>query len=174
MNLDFFMNFKFYIEKLCDSSEFRDFKNENADAFLCSGFFSIDKKGGDSQNHLDYFVPSLNKMFSFKLKDGVEKVPVEDYGNSFVPEKVGDGLDFDFGEIEKMIEEGMVKEKVNKKVEKILLSLQGKDGRNYLIGTVFVTGLGMIKIKIDLDEKKIDAFEQKSFFDILRVRKKKD
>ena len=122
---------------------------------------------------MDYFVPSLDKMFSFKLKEGVEKSPIENYGESFVPEKIHKDFDFDFDEIEKMIEEKMVEEKVGKKVEKILLSLQNKDGRNYLIGTVFITGLGMLKVRIDLEGKKVDGFEQKSFFDILRVKSKK-
>ena len=51
----FSMNFQFYLEKLMDSGDFQKFKKENPNAYLCSGFFSIDKeKGLDNQQHLDY------------------------------------------------------------------------------------------------------------------------
>ncbi len=68
----------------------------------------------------------------------------------------------------------MFDEKINKEIEKILLSLQRKEGKDYLIGTVFISGLGMIKISIDLNDNAIIDFEKKSFFDILRVKKKED
>lgn len=169
------MNFQFYLEKLFASREFEKFRNENPKAFLCSGFFSIDKKGEDNQQHLDYFNPETKKMFSFKFKEGiVEVVPVEDYGVDVKIDEVSDNLDFDFGEIERKIEEKILGENVNKKVEKILLSLQNKDAMNFLIGTVFLSGLRMVKITINLDDGKIEDFENKSFFDMLKIVKKGD
>lgn len=169
------MNFQFYLEKLFASREFERFRNENPKAFLCSGFFSIDKKGNDNQQHLDYFNPETKKMFSFKFKEGiVEMVPVEDYGIDVKIDEVSDNLNFDFGEIERKIEERIIEGNINKKVEKILLSLQNKYGKNFLIGTVFLSGLRMVKITIDLDDGRIEDFENKSFFDMLRVVKKGD
>ena len=167
------MDLQFYLEKLLFSSEFLDFKKENSGAYFCSGFFSIDKKGKDNKIHLDYFIPELNKVFSFDLVEKVQKIPIENYEDGFVPEKIRDNLNFDFLEVEKMIEESMRENKVNKKIEKFLFSLQSKNGKNYLVGTVFVSGLGMIKIKINLDERKVEEFEKKSFFDMLKIVKKK-
>ncbi|MEN7982595.1 MAG: hypothetical protein ABFQ65_04055 [Nanoarchaeota archaeon] len=51
------------------------------------------------------------------------------------------------------------------------ISTRGKD---VLLGTVFISALGMIKVSIDLDEMKITEFEKKSFLDMLRVVKRKD
>lgn len=168
------MNFQFYIEKLISSKEFQEFKKENPSAFLCSGFFSIDKKTQNNQQHIDYFIPELNKLFSFKFeKDKVEMIPVEDFGNNFIAKKIRDNCDFDFQEIEKIIKEKMSEEKIDKNIEKILLSLQSKDEKEFLIGAVFISGLGMIKITIDIQEKKITDFEKKSFFDMLKIVKKK-
>lgn len=166
------MNFQFYFEKLTGSKEFHQFKDENKDAFLCSGFFTIDKKGKDNQQNLDYFVPSLNKMFSFKINENIELIPVEDYGTEFKPEKIPDNLDFDFEYIEKLIEGEMFEKKIKNKIEKSLFSLQAKDKKSYLLGTVFISGLGLIKVKIDLDKKKITDFEKSSFFDMIKVIKK--
>lgn len=169
------MNLQFYLEKLISSEEFQKFKKENPTAFLCSGFFSIDKTGkeGDKQ-HLDYFIPELNKMFSFKFeKEKVEMIPVEDFGNNFTPIKIRDNCDFDFQKIENLIKEKMSEEKMKKNIEKILLSLQIKDGKEFLVGAVFISGLGMIKLTINIQEKKIIDFEKKSFFDMLKIIKKK-
>jgi len=172
------MNFQFYLEKLIDSKEFQNFKKENPDSFLCSGFFSIDKKSSDNQQHLDYYIPKLNKMFSFKLNQNpIEVMPVEDFGFSSNEkknkiEKISDNIDFNFEELEKIVEEKMQQEKINKKIEKILWSLQTLDKKEILIGTIFISGLGMIKVSYDLQNKKLIDFQKKSFFDFIKVMKK--
>lgn len=172
------MNFQFYLEKLFDSGDFQKFKLENPTAFLCSGFFSIDKKGNDNQQHLDYFIPESEKLFSFKFIGGnLELVPVQDFkleSDNFKPEKINDNYDFDFSEIEELIIQKIAEEGIKKQVEKILLSLQSKSGKDFLIGTVFTSNLGMLKIAIDLNEKEITEFQKRSFFDMIRVVKKGD
>jgi len=178
------MNFQFYFEKLAESNDFKKFAKENKGAFLCSGFFIIDKKGAgtpvsqlkkgeENKQNLDYFVPSLNKMFSFKIHDKVETIPIENYGDNFKPEKILDNIDFDFGDIEEMIQGRMNEEKIKNKIEKLLLSLQAKDRKNYILGTIFISGLGILKVRIDLNERKIVDFEKRSFFDMMKIMKKK-
>ncbi len=166
------MNFQFYFEKMMKSKDFSKFTSDNKDAFLCSAFFSVDKKGEDNKQNIDYFVPSLNKMFSFKLNNTVELVPIEDYGENFKPEKIPDNIDFDFSYIEKLIEGEMFEKKINNKIEKLLFSLQAKDKKNYLLGTIFLSGLALLKVKIDLNEKKIVDFDKKSFFEMMKIVKK--
>ena len=167
------MNLQFYLEKLYDSENFKKFIQENPDAFLCSGFFVIDKTGKETnKQHFDYYVPNMKKMFSFKIESGIEKVPVEMLTDK-IPEKIFMNHDFDFEDIEKMIVDEMEKQNVKTKIQKILLSLQKLDGKDFLIGTVFVSSLGMIKIHIDISERKIVLFEKKSFFDIMKVSRKK-
>jgi hypothetical protein len=168
------MNFQFYFEKLIESQDFKKFVNENKDAFFCSGFFIVDKKGKENKQNIDYFAPSLNKMFSFKINEDVEMMPVENFGEDFKPEKISDNINFDFVEIEDMIQDRMEKDKIKNKIEKLLLSLQAKDKKNYILGTIFISSLGILKVRIDLDEKKILDFEKKSFFDMMKVVKKGD
>lgn len=165
------MKFQFYLEKLFASKEFEKFKSENKDVYLCSGFFSIDKKGSDNQQHLDFYVPSEKKMFSFQLEKEMLLMPLENYDER-VPEKLNENFDFDFSEIEKMIEDKMKEENVNKEVQKFLFSLQNMKGKNFLIGTIFLSGMGILKVTIDLDEKKIMDFSKKSFFDMMKIIKK--
>lgn len=168
------MNFQFYLEKLFDSKEFQDFKKENPDAFLCSGFFTIDKEDNDNQQHLDYWVPSVKKLFSFKLNfNPIEKVPAEIYPD-FNPQKINDNIQFDMDEIERLIQEKALEEKVNKRIQKIILSLQNKEGKDFLLATAFLSSLGLLKVMIDIDKNQITDFEKKSFFDMMKFMGKKN
>ena len=161
------MNFQFYFEKLTSSDVFENFMKENKGAYACGGFFIVDKQGNDNKQHFDYYVPSLKEIFSFKIEDGVQMVPV-DIIDKRIPGKIKSNYNFDFDDIEGMIIEEMKKQEINKELQKIILSLQELEGKDYLIGTVFISGLGMIKINIDISEMKFDVFEKKSFFDMVR------
>ena len=165
------MNIQFYMEKLSLSEEFKNFMKDNRDAYLCSGFFVIDKdlKNPDNKQHFDYYIPSSKKMFSFQLEDGIKIVPIDTLTKE-VPEKISKH-EFDFGEIEKIIEEEMEKQNVKSKIQKIILSLQNIKGRDYLICTVFISMLGILKVKINLSTEEVTEFEKKSFFDIMKVKK---
>jgi hypothetical protein len=166
------MNFNFYLEKLHDSEEYQDFMLENPDAYVCSGFFIIDFEKADHQRHIDVYAPTLKKVFSFKLENGVEKTPIDTFDER-TPKKLNVSYDFDLDEIEEIVRKRMVEEKVKSRIQKILLSLQNPEGKDLLTATVFVSGLGMLKVNIDPISKKIIDFDRKSFFDILKVVRKK-
>ena len=165
------MNFQFYVEKLKDSKNFKKFMKENKDAFLCSCFFVIDREEGKDKQHFDFYLPSSNKIFSFPLENGSEKINT-DVKESRVPTKISIEHDFDFNDIGEMIEKKMEEEKIDKKIQKMLFSLQNVDGRDLFIGTVFITSFGLINITLDINEMKIKDFKKKSFFDIMNVFKK--
>ena len=166
------MNFQFYSEKLNSSDNFKIFMKENPDAFLCSGFFVIDRQGTDNKQHFDFFVPKNKKIYSFQLENNMQLIPIENK-NDIIPEKISMNCKFDFDEIENLISQEKEKHNIKNKIQKILLSLQKVNGKDFLIGTAFISSLGLIKINIDLSENKITDFEKKSFFDIMNVFKKK-
>ena len=169
------MHFQFYLEKLIASPEFNEFMSEHRDAFCCSGFFVVDReksKVSQDKQHFDYFVPSEKKMYSFSLEDGVKKIPVEMYDES-VPEKISLDYDYDFDNVEKIINERMVTEKTKGNVTKILYSMQHLDGKDYLVGTVFLSMLGMLRVHYDIEAEELVLFEKKSFMDMLQITKKK-
>ena len=165
------MKFQFYVEKLFANEHFQNFKEENKNAYPCSCFFILDLESKDNQQHFDYFVPQEKRMFSFKLEKGGEKIPVEMI-EQIIPEKINLNFNFDFDDIKKLVLEKMQEEEIKNKIQKLLLSLQKKDGKHYLIGTIFISSLGMLKVAIDIEEMKITDFEKKSFFDIMKVKKK--
>jgi hypothetical protein len=165
------MNFQFYLEKLYDSKNFKEFIKENKNAYPCSGFFVIDLEKNQNQQHFDYFVPSINKIFSFKIENNCEKVLIENQEN-YKTQKLSMNYTFDLGEIKNMIAEKMQEEKINSRIQKILLSLQRAGKKELLVGTVFISNLGMIKITIDVVENKIIEFQKKSFLDMFKIIKK--
>ena len=181
------MNIQFYFEKLHNSVEFQEFSKEHPDAYLCSGFFVIDKEDKDNRIHFDYFSPKSKKMVSFQLESQgdtpfakpprkekeIKKVPLEIFSEK-IPDEVSSDVDLEFNEIEEIILQKMKNEKVNAKIQKMILSLQSLDGKDFIIGTIFIPMLGMIKINLDIKEKKITEFEKKSFFDIMKIMKKGD
>ena len=167
------MNIKFYFEKLFSSEEFKNFMKENPDAYFCSGFFVVnqnDKEKNDNKIHFDYFLPKQKKLFSFQLEEGIRIIPLEKIDEK-IPEKLSEEYEFEFEDIEKIIEERMRKENLNNKIQKLMLSLQKIDGKNYVIATVFISMLGMLKVNISLPDKEITEFEKKSFLDIVKIKK---
>jgi hypothetical protein len=165
------MNFQFYLEKLEGSENFKNFKKEFPEAFLCSGFFSIDKQGKDNQQHLDFYIPGKKEGFSFKLESESQKIPLENFQGEKL-EKINADIDFEFNEMEEIISKKMEEENIKNKIQKFLFSLQSKDGKNFLLGTIFISGLGILKATIDLDKKEITNFEKKSFMDFMKVIRK--
>lgn len=164
------MNLQFYFEKLQNNEDFKKFKKENSKAYLCSSFISIDKEKENNDVHFDFFIPEKKEIISFQMNDEMKKVPLENFDNS-VPEKLSN-VDFNFKEIENLILEKMEKEKIKSKIQKIILSLQKKDGKEFLSGTVFISMLGLLKVIFDLEKMEIVDFEKKSIMDMIKIMKK--
>ena len=119
------------------------------------------------------FIPSSKKIFSFDLSnEKIQVNPIENY-SEIIPEKIPMSFNFDFEEINEIILEKMKKESLNSAIKKYLFSFQSLKKVPYLIGTLFLQNMGLLKVEIDLKTKEIKAFDRKSFFDVLKVIKKK-
>ncbi|MBT4257599.1 hypothetical protein HOD88_00245 [archaeon] len=162
------MNFQFYLEKLYANKHFIEFREAEKTAYPCSCFFSVDKKGKDAKQHFDFYIPETKKLFSFKLESGGEKVPVEMLEDT-TPNEIGLNYDFDFKEVEKLLLVKMEEGKIKGSIEKMLFSLQKVEGKELLVGTVFLSMMGLIQTHIDISEMKVIHFEKKSFFDMVKI-----
>ena len=89
------MNFQFYLEKLYSSAIFKNFMKENQKAYLCSGFFTIDKEGKDNQIHVDFYIPEtkkivLNQSGYFRNPEhyiSLEQKIITSFSNNSTPER---------------------------------------------------------------------------------------
>lgn len=167
------MNFQFFVEKLKNLKNYKRFVREKKDAFLCGCFFVIDKEEGKDKQHFDFYIPSENKILSFPLENDSNETEI-DVKSEQIPTKILFEQNFDFNNIEEMIKKKMESEKIDKKIQKMLYSLQNFKGEDILIGTIFISGLGMISVKISLKDMKIIDFNNKSFFDFMKIIKKDD
>jgi hypothetical protein len=167
------MNSHFLLEKLEDSEEFKKFKKENKDSFLCSGFFIIDLESKTPENkyHFDFYIPESKKTFSFQLEDGIKLIELERFEENILKE-VSMKDNFDFDEIKENILKEMAEKKIGNKIQKMIFSLQNQEGKDMLFGTIILSGLGILKMTFDISEKKLDDFEKKSFFDMMKIVKK--
>lgn len=169
------MNSHFLLEKLENSEEFKKFKKENPKAYLCSGFFIIDlaEKNPEDKYHLDFYVPLSKKTFSFELENGIKLVELE---RNNIEEKILDKVsmkkNFDFDKIKERILIEMELKKITNKIQKMIFSLQNKEGKDFLIGTIFLSGLALLKVDIDISNNQITDFEKKSLFDMMKIIKK--
>ncbi len=168
------MNFRFYHEKLVNSDLYKNFIKKNPRAYPCSGFFILDreKEGSGNMVHFDFWLPKEKKMHSFRVDGKVELLPVENFETKPF-EEISLDYDFDLEEFEKVIFERMENEKVKGKIQKLLFSFQRLKGKDFLIATVFLSNLGLLKANIRLEDRKIISFEKKSFFDMMNILKKK-
>ena len=167
------MNVQFYFEKLHSSNEFKKFIKENPSSYLCSGFFLIDKeeiKKPNNKVYLDFYVPKKKKVFSFDIKEEIKLSQLENFGK--IPSKISENCEFNFEEVEKIILEEMEKQNVKSKIKKIIFSLQNLKGKDFLIVIVFISMLGIIKININISNKKITKFEKKSLMDMFKIMSK--
>src|SRR4051812_37031801 len=111
------MNLQFYLEKLFSSDEYDTFMKENPQAYFCSGFFISDVANKDNQRHIDFYVPDKKEMYSFKVNEVVEKIKVQMTADK-IPNEIHKETNFDFSEVQDLIEKEMVKQKVDNKLEK--------------------------------------------------------
>lgn len=167
------MNSRFFFEKLETSDEYKKFIEENPKAYLCSGFFDIDvNNSSENKYHFDFYVPSSQKTFSFELEKEVKLVELERIGEK-VLDKVLLKKDFDFYKIEEKIRIEMELGGIKNKIQKMIFSLQNIKGKDVLLGTIFLSGLGLLKVNIDVYDNQTIDFEKKSLFDMIKVIPKK-
>jgi len=164
------MNLQFYLEQVHLSDAYKDFVNENPKAYLCSGFFTIDKENTKMSNEkqFDFYIPDKKQMFIFKITaEGVEKHPVE-MTSPNVPEKISDKMNFDFEKLEETVMDEMVRNNVKNKIQKIMISLQKFEKKEMLVCTIFISMLGLLKVHINPKTNNVELFEKKSLFDMVK------
>lgn len=161
-----------YFRELQKSENFKQFVIKNPGTFFCSAFFVIDKEKNDNKQHLDFYVPSQEKIFSFQMENSIKMSTIELLDKK-IPEKIQVKSDIDFGKVEDGILDEMERKKISSKIQKLIFSLQKVEGRNFLIGTIFLSMFGLLKVIIDADTGKMTDFEKKSVFDMVNIFKKR-
>ena len=62
---------------------------------------------------------------------------------------------------------------IKTKIQKIIFSLQNLKGKDFLMGAIFISSFGLLKVEIDISGKKITKFEKKSLLNMFGFTGKK-
>ncbi len=167
------MHFQFYYEKLLSSKEYIDFKRDYPDAYACSGFFVLDleKDGEGNQVNFDFWIPSFKKMYSFRVSGKTEMNHVENFDKRDF-EELGMNYTFEIERVGELIKKEMEEKEIKGKMKKLLFSLQRLNGEDFLIATVFLDNMGLLKAHYNIADDKIVFIEKKSFLDMFKIFKK--
>jgi len=144
------------LTQLKETESYKDFRNENPDAFFCSAMFVI---GDADKIDLNFFLPDKNKISSFSM-------PFASLTNH--PEEIKDqkeiknmNFKIDINNLKQEIEN-----KTKKKFPKLIAILH-----NGIWNVTRLNGLDMSRITLDAYTGKIKKKDEGSLMEMVRTKK---
>jgi hypothetical protein len=144
------------LTQLKETESYKDFRNENPDAFFCSAMFVI---GDADKIDLNFFLPDKNKISSFSM-------PFASLTNH--PEEIKDqkeiknmNFKIDINNLKQEIEN-----KTKKKFPKLIAILH-----NGIWNVTCLNGLDMSRITLDAYTGKIKKKDEGSLMEMVRTKK---
>ena len=164
------MKFSHYVERVEKSEEFKKFKKENPDAFLCAGFFVLDYETARNQHHLDYYLPKKKKIATFILDDKIEirigePLKAKDKKKIIVLEPES-RLDLDM--LKGIVEDEMKNHTVTGEINKIISVFIMMDKRKVWSLNCILSGLNIVNMHVDDASDTILKFEKVGMMDLIK------
>ncbi len=156
-----------YVDKLNSSKEYADFTKENPDAFMAAGFFVIDFEQNNNIHQLDFYVPSKKKIAAFTLDDEVI-VQMLDSMNDVEPEKLEPSVNVDLEELKGIVQDEMKNRGFSENINKMIAILQNVGDKKIWHVNCVLTGMHVLKSKIDDSDKSILEMDKKSMMDFVK------
>jgi len=156
-----------YIDKLNAAPEYAKFMKENPDAFMAAGFFVIDFENGANVHQLDYYVPSKKKIAAFTLDNKV-MVQMLDAMNEEEPQKLDAQVGIDLDALQGIVDDEMKNRGMSEKINKMIAILQNVDGKKIWHINCVLSGMQILKAKVDDSDKTILEMERKSIMDFVK------
>jgi hypothetical protein len=159
--------FKHILEKLHETSEFRKFKKENPDSYLCAGFFIIDKdKKTREQDQVDYYLPKTKKIETFILGKGkVEMKESETIKKDVIPEMLDKEVLTDIESLWQRVDDAMKDNNVSSEIQKLIAIIQNINEKNIWNITCMLSGLSILKMHLSDEDASILKFEKMNLID---------
>jgi len=171
------INFNQVLRRIEGSDEFKNFKRENDDSYLCSAFFVVDFESQSETKQMDYYIPAKEKIASF-LVDGDIKFNIDDVfqKNNRPLKEISKNFKIDFSKAINIAKENLdilneeEKNKTGKigklQLNKIIAILQNLNEEQIWNLTCMVGGTNMMLIHINAengDVTKMDKADLMSF-----------
>ena len=175
------INFQQVLRRIEGSDEFKNFKKEFEDSFICSAFFVVDFESQSETKQLDYYIPSKEEIASFLLDiDSRIKLSIDDIfqkDNRILKKistefKIGfeDAVDIakEHLDIENIKQEKETGTKGNEEINKVIAVMQKINESQIWNLTCMIGGTNMFLIHIDSDTGKILKKEKVNIMNFIR------
>ena len=156
-----------YVDKLNESSEYASFVKENPDAFMAAGFFVIDFEQNNNIHQLDFYVPSKKKIAAFTLDEGVI-VQMLDAMNDTKPTKLDPNTNIDLEELKGIVQDEMKNRGMTENIGKMIAILQNVEGKKIWHVNCILSGMHVLKSKVDDSDKSVLELDKKSMMDFVK------
>ena len=156
-----------YIQKLNTSSEYKQFKEKNADAFLVAGFFVLDFEMGQNIHQIDFYIPSKKKFAAFTLDKGIN-LQILDAAIDRAPEKLEIKTNIDLDELHGILEDEMRNRNMTEEIKKIIAVIQNVKGKKIWNVNCVLSGMEILKAHIEDESETILKMEKTSFMEIMK------
>lgn len=175
------INFQQVLRRIEGSDEFKNFRKEFEDSFLCSAFFVIDFESQSETKQLDYYIPSKEKIASFLLDiDSKIKLSIDEIfqKENRALKKISTKLKIGFGDAVDIAKENLEMENIkqeketgtrgNEEINKVIAILQKLDENQIWNLTCMISGTNMLLIHIGSDTGKILKKEKVNIMNFIR------
>jgi len=156
--------------RLEKSNEFKKFKAENPDAFLCAGFFIINLKANIFEYSLDF--RNDKQIFTFKIPEN-ENASIlitndEIMDKSKPLDKITLDTNLDLEDLQEIIEEQLKLNSIKNKLEEFIAVLQNLDNQIVWNLTILCEGFTIINAIINSETRGIIKFEKRNLMDFVK------
>ena len=154
-------------EKLQHAPLFQAFLKDNPKAMLVAGFFVIDYETQKHIHQLDYYVPSTKKVAAFTLNDEIA-MQMLSLMKAEAPEPLESHTAIDLSMLPGILAEEMHNRTITESVKKIIAVLQTVKGKKLWTLNCVLSGMGILKARIDDTTQTVLAMEKSSIMDYLK------
>ena len=162
------MKIKPYFDKLQRAKEYKEFMGSNPDNFMVAGFFVIDFETGQNIHQIDFYIPSKKNVAAFTLDKGVQMQIMKLLPSKKKPEKLDLNVNIDLEALSGIIKDEMHNRGISEDIKKIIAVLQTVDGKKIWNLNCVLTGMEILRSKIEDESKTILKIEKTSLMDIMK------
>lgn len=156
-----------YINKLNESTVFKEFQREHKDAFVVAGFFVLDLESNKNVHQIDYYVPSKKKIAAFTLDNQVI-VQMLDLMNEKLPERLELKTNIDLDQLPGILEDEMKNRSITSEIKKIIAIIQNIDGKKIWNLSCVLSGMEILNAHVEDNSKTVLKMEKKSLLDFVQ------
>ena len=160
------MKFEHYMKRVEASKEFRKFKKENKEAYLCAGFFVLDFENEKNMHQLDYYLES-GKVATILTDNGI-KINISKQAIKKKLLEIKQPVMTDLDAIRGIVHDEMQNRSITEEIKKIIAIVYIVDNKIVWNLQCILNGLILLHVNVDDSNQSILMFEKFSLLDLIR------